>query len=131
MDNIIMMRVLIVEDHKEYAVIIKMLVQQMGLEAIHAPTGEQAIELAKTQKPDLILLDLNLPGMTGWDVLKAIKEQYGEHGIPCIVSTAYTDPANRMVGKFQYVKSYITKPYELSELKTAIEAALELYKVGV
>jgi len=126
-----MMSVLIIEDHREYATIIKMLVQQMGLQAILAATGEQAIEIAKTQKPDLIVLDLNLPGISGWDVLSAIKEQYGEHGIPCIVSTAYSDPANRLVGKFQYVKAYITKPYELSELKKAIEAALELYKVGV
>lgn len=125
------MNILIVEDHKDYATVIKMLVEQMGLRATLAPTGEQAIERAQAQKPDLILLDLNLPGMSGWDVLKAIKQLYGEHGVPCIVSTAYCDCANRMVGKFEYVKQYIVKPYELSELRTAIESALELYKVGV
>lgn len=123
--------VLIIEDHRQYAKIIEMLLQQMDIPCKHAPDGESAIRIAGEEKPMLVLLDLELPDMTGWQILDTLRDMYDEYSIPVIVSTAQTDTTNRMIARFQFIKRYITKPYELSELSAAIEEALELYKVAV
>jgi twitching motility two-component system response regulator PilH len=123
--------ILIIEDHRQYAKIIEMLLDQMGIPHRHAPDGTCAIDIAKAEKPLLVLLDLNLPDMNGWEILDTLRDTYDEYSFPVIVSTAQTDPANRMIARFQFIKRYVTKPYELSELREAIEEALELYKVAV
>jgi len=123
--------ILIIEDHRQYAKVIEMLLDQMGVRHQHAPNGTTAIEYAQSEKPMLVLLDLNLPDMTGWEILDTLRNIYDEYSFPVIVSTAQTDPTNRMIARFQFIKRYVTKPYELSELRAAIEEALELYKVAV
>jgi two-component system nitrogen regulation response regulator GlnG len=75
--------------------------------------------------PDILLLDINMPGMSGWQVLETVKERYPDFAFPVIVLTALTDPANRLIGKLQqHVVRYMTKPFELDDLADTVRQAL-------
>lgn len=116
--------ILIVEDADEIAHIVAMTLKRIGLETSHADRGSIAVELIDAQKPDLILLDLNLPGMMGWEILDYAKTQYGDGSFAVIVMTANSDSANRLIGKFQEVQQYIVKPFTPKQLIEAVETVL-------
>lgn len=118
--------VLIIEDSVELATMIMVTLGRIGLRTRHASEGKEAVALAKAERPDLIILDLNLPGMGGWETLEEIHAHYDSHPIPTIVTTAHNDPSNRVIGKLQSVHRYITKPFLPRDMIEAIQAALAL-----
>lgn len=117
--------ILVVEDDPNYAMLTMAMLKRAGFEARHAQDGEVALSLAQESKPDLILLDLNLPGMSGWQLLDGIKEAYGEDSFRVIVTSAYNDSANRLVGKLQTVSHYLTKPFTPQQLIHVIGDVME------
>lgn len=119
--------VLIVEDAVELAQISQITLSRLGLKTMHAVNGQRALEMLAEQTPDLMLLDIGLPGMNGWEVLERIKLDESAPEFPIIVLTAAGDPVNRLIGKLQErVKRYIVKPYSVDELKQAVREILEL-----
>jgi DNA-binding response OmpR family regulator len=115
--------ILIVEDTPEFAKLTMLTLERYGYDnAHHAINGEEAMRYVEERKPALMLLDLNLPGMSGWQVLDALKERHGE--LPVIVTTAQSDSANRVVGKLQNVFKYLVKPFSPQDLVKTIDAAL-------
>jgi CheY-like chemotaxis protein len=117
--------VLIVEDTLELAEVIQATLERMQMVTLHETHGSKAISALDAQKPDVVLLDIALPDMTGWKILDAIKEKYGEDAMPAvIVITAYGDPANRLVGKLQGVFSYLIKPFTSDEVEQIVTQAL-------
>jgi CheY-like chemotaxis protein len=119
--------VLIVEDAIELAQISQITLSRLGLRTMHAVNGQRALEMLAEQTPDLMLLDIGLPGMNGWEVLERIKLEEAAPEFPIIVLTAAGDPVNRLIGKLQErVKRYIVKPYSVDELKQAVREILEL-----
>lgn len=121
--------VLLVEDNPAMAEMIMTCLAHIKVHAQHKATGEEAWELLENHKPDLILLDLSLPKMSGWELLEKVKAKYGGHEIPVIVVTALTDKPNRIIGRLQYVSRYLAKPFTIQELSAAIDDVLELYKI--
>lgn len=118
---------LIVEDTDDIARIIEMTLEHLGIESKHANNGSKALQLVSEAFPDLILLDIGLPGMSGWEVLEAIKNRYPDAEFPVIIMTAFGDPANRLIGKFQkHVSHYFVKPFDVKELSQAVREALQL-----
>lgn len=116
---------LVVEDSDDVAGLVMLMLNRMGMESRHAANGFAALNAAEERLPDILLLDINMPGMTGWQVLETIKERYPDFAFPVIVLTALTDPANRLIGKLQeHVFRYMTKPFELDELADAVRQAL-------
>lgn len=119
--------VLIVEDAVELAQISQITLSRLGLRTLHAVNGQRALEMLAEQTPDLMLLDIGLPGINGWEVLERIKLDESAPEFPIIVLTAAGDPVNRLIGKLQErVKRYIVKPYSVDELKQAVREVLEL-----
>ncbi len=120
--------VLIVEDTVELAEVIQATVEGMGLSAEHATHGKIALERLKNVSPSLILLDIGLPDITGWEMLKSIKEMYNSSSsMPVIiVITAYGDPANRLIGKLQDINSYLIKPFTPDQIERTIRETLSL-----
>lgn len=118
--------VLIIEDTTELAEIIQATLERMDMVTDHATHGNRAIEKLSTMKPDVVLLDIGLPDMTGWKIMDAIKERQQETGrIPIIIIiTAYDDPANRLVGKLQGVNGYLIKPFTADEIERAVSQAI-------
>lgn len=118
--------ILVVEDTELLAQLIIDSLKHAGFQAVHAIDGEAALEYLATTTPDLMLLDLNLPGLSGWDVMKHMVAEKGEDAVPVIVTTAYGDPANRVIGKLQHVKDYLVKPFEVPALIRTVEEVLGL-----
>lgn len=118
--------VLIVEDTMELAEVIQATLERMNMVTIHETHGNKALNALEEVKPDVVLLDISLPDMTGWKILDTLKEKYGENNLPAvIVITAYGDPANRLVGKLQGVYSYLIKPFTADEVEDIVTRALQ------
>lgn len=117
-------KALIIEDTAELAEILRITLSNMGIETFNAFHGKKAIDFIKTHQPDLILLDIGLPDMSGWKVLETVEQL--EITLPkIIVISAFSDPANRLVGKLQGVSSYLIKPFTTQEVESVIQKALQ------
>lgn len=91
---------------------------------LHAPTGEKGLELLKTHKPDVILLDLTLPGMSGFDVLKNIKEDPATANIPVIILSNISEAADIKKGRELGAVNYLVKvSLSLDEIVRAVRGA--------
>lgn len=120
-------RVLIVEDTVELAELVVVTLRRARIVAEYEVRGERAFARYVELLPAVVLLDLNLPDMTGWKLLESIKDHAKETGTPMpriVVMTALGDPANRLVGKLQGVHSYLVKPFTPAEMQRTVQDAL-------
>ena len=115
--------ILIVEDEKD---IIKMLdynLKKEGYETLSTRNGEDALDLAKKERPDLILLDLMLPGLGGLEICKELKRDERLSVIPIIMLTAKAQETDKIVGLELGADDYVTKPFSPKELIARIKVA--------
>jgi CheY-like chemotaxis protein len=113
--------VLIIEDQTAIADVVSAALEGLGLVPHHVLNANAALEFLESNRPDLIVLDIGLPGMSGWELLEIIQAWRKDAHIPILVTTAFADPANRLVGKLQDVDYYLQKPFEVAALQeTAI-----------
>ena len=116
--------VLIIEDTTELAEVIQATLERMNMRTAHETHGGTAITRYEELRPDVVLLDIGLPDMTGWKFLEAVKEKHKDEMPIIIVITAYGDPANRLVAKFQGVYNYLIKPFTSDEVEQVVMSAL-------
>lgn len=120
--------VLIVEDTVELAEILRATLEPLDLNVFHEAHGLKAIDRYFEIEPDLVLLDIALPDLTGWKVLETIREnRRGGKEPKIIVITAYGDPANRLMGKLQDVHGYLVKPFKPDDVEAEVRKALGLH----
>jgi len=118
--------ILIIEDTAELAEVIQATLENKGMEVAWVSHGSKGLEKIEAKTPDIILLDIGLPDMTGWKVLEKLhKVKEKPEDIPTIiVITAYGDPANRLIGKLQGIHSYLIKPFTSDEVERVVQGAL-------
>ncbi len=119
--------VLIVEDALELAEILQLTLRRLKLRTAHESFGVKAAERFKELQPDIVLLDISLPDIPGWQVLESIKQSSEVLGLRMpmvIVITAFGDPANRLIGKLQGVYRYLIKPFTPREVEQIVREAL-------
>jgi len=116
-----MTKILIVEDESSLSEPLSFLLRKEGFETVLADDGLKAVELFTSQHPDLILLDLMLPGISGTEVCKRIR---GVSMVPIIMLTAKDDEVDKVVGLELGADDYVTKPYSGRELVARIKAVL-------
>ena len=114
-------RVLAVDDEKLILKGIRYSLEQDGMDVDSAYDGEEALELARANKYDIILLDIMLPEMTGYEVCQNIR---GFSDVPIIMLTAKSDDMDKILGLEYGADDYITKPFNILELKARIKAIL-------
>ena len=116
--------VLVVDDAEAN---IDILVEALGseYEVSVAMDGESALESVESELPDIILLDIMMPGMDGYEVCQRLKSDTKTAGIPIVFLTAMTDDENRTRGFELGAVAYITKPFEISEVKAVVKAHLK------
>jgi DNA-binding response OmpR family regulator len=118
-------QVLSIEDDKQLFELIRLSLQPLPIELHHASTGQEAIQLLKETGIDLIILDIMLPDMHGWAVLKEIETQnITVKGV--IVLTAQTAATHRVIAHLQNVSIYMNKPFLPQELRDKVAETLEL-----
>jgi DNA-binding response OmpR family regulator len=123
-----MEKVLIVDDEKKIAEIIKAYLEREGFQTVTAYDGKTALDLAFKQHPNLIILDLMLPEVSGWDVCRAIRK---ESDIPIIMLTARDEVTDKIVGLEMGADDYVTKPFDPKELVSRVRAVLRRTELKV
>lgn len=118
-------RVVYIEDDPEMIDLVSMILSRRGFTVKGAHGGRKGLEMVTQELPDLILLDLMMPGMDGWEVYQQIKANEQTHNIPVIVVTAKAQPIDRVLGlHIAKVDDYISKPFHPQELLNSIEKVL-------
>jgi len=115
-------KILIVEDEKDIAKMLDYNLKKEGYKTSLARDGEDALDLAVREHPDLILLDLMLPGVDGLEVCKELKKERTTSGIPIIMLTAKSRESDKIVGLELGADDYVTKPFSPRELIARIKA---------
>jgi two-component system alkaline phosphatase synthesis response regulator PhoP len=120
-----MNRILIIEDDPDIALSIKYhMEKQGGFNVVVAENGEQGLEAALRDIPDLVLLDLNLPGIDGMEVCRALRERIETGSVPIIMLTARVDEQDTITGLNSGADDYITKPFSVKEVVARVRAVL-------
>jgi len=114
-------KVLIVEDDKNISDLLQLYLQKEGYTVVSADDGGEGLAKFRSEKPDLVLLDLMMPVMDGWSVCKAIR---AESQTPVIMLTAKGETDDKVLGLKTGADDYITKPFEMKEVLARIEAVL-------
>ena len=118
-------RILVVDDEQDLVVMISKALRYQGYEVITANDGQEGLEKAKTEKPDLIVLDLMLPRINGYKVCGLLKKDTRYAKIPVILFTAKANAEDIELGKKVGADAYITKPYERDALLSKIEELIK------
>jgi DNA-binding response OmpR family regulator len=116
--------ILLVDDERDLVFYTKLFLEEKGYEVTEAYDGQQALEVLETFRPDLVLLDVTMPRLSGWDVLKRMQEDPEKVDIPVLMLTARSEDADKARGWELGVTWYQTKPFELDELAMVIERIL-------
>lgn len=116
--------ILIVEDEKDIRELLAINLRREGFNVLEGGDGPQAVELAQENRPDLILLDLMLPGLDGLSVCRSLQKDPSTAGIPVIMLTAKGEEVDRIVGLELGAQDYIVKPFSVREVILRIRAVL-------
>ena len=119
-----MQTVLVIEDEKDLAELVAFHLEKEGFRPLIAGDGASGLEEARSAKPDLILLDLMLPGMMGTEVCRALKGSGETAAIPVIMLTAKGEEIDRVVGFEVGADDYVVKPFSIRELMLRVRAVL-------
>jgi len=117
-------KILIVDDEKDIVKMLNYNLKKEGYRTVDAHDGEDALALAVREHPDLILLDLMLPGIDGLEVCKQLKKEAKTSRIPIIMLTAKTQETDKIVGLELGADDYVSKPFSPKELNARIKAVL-------
>jgi two-component system phosphate regulon response regulator PhoB len=119
-----MARVLVIEDEKDLQVILEYNLRQVGHQVFQAFTGREGLITARTQKPEVILLDLMLPDTPGTDICRQLKQDPSTASVPVVVISAKGEEIDRVVGFELGADDYVVKPFSVRELSLRIQAIL-------
>jgi len=114
-------KVLVVEDDKKTAELMEVYLQREGYQVLSTHDGRQALDLARDELPDLVLLDLMLPGINGMELCRLLRE---ESGVPIIMVTARSTEMDKLKGLDLGADDYVTKPFSPRELMARVRAVL-------
>ena len=114
-------RILVVDDEKKIVDIVRAYLEREGFQTMAAYDGKTALDMARSQSPDLVVLDLMLPEISGLDVCRALRR---ESNMPVIMLTARDEDTDKIVGLELGADDYVTKPFNPRELVSRVKAVL-------
>lgn len=119
-------KILVVDDEPDLRDVLATLLNQEGYQILTANDGKMALESAKKNIPDLILMDVMMPKMNGFQALEKLKKEKLTMDIPVIMVTAKSDDKDIQEGISHFADKYITKPYDLKKLLNEVEKTLTI-----
>jgi two-component system cell cycle response regulator DivK len=120
--------ILVVEDNLDNYELVRTILEIAGYDTFLAVNGRDGVNAARKQKPDLILMDLALPEMDGWEATKLIREDPETVHIPMVALTAYSLPRERKRALDAGVDAYLSKPFDANQLIQLVENTLQNLK---
>lgn len=117
-------RILIVEDDEDVAKVLKGRLEREGYETLAKGTGKAALSYAADHRPDLVVLDVGLPDISGLEVAKRLRKIYLPWTVPILMLTARDQPVDKLYGFAHGADSYLTKPYDAAELCQTVKLLL-------
>jgi DNA-binding response OmpR family regulator len=122
MENKTVRRIVCIEDEPEMIELIQLILNRRGFEVLGAPGGKEGLRMVRELHPDLVLLDLMMPDMDGWEVYQQMKAEESTHNIPVIIVTAKAQNIDKVLGlHIAKVDDYIAKPFGPQELIDSVE----------
>ena len=122
-------RVVYIEDEQEMIDLVRLILNRRGYEIFGANGGREGLDIVRKVLPDLVLLDLMMPDMDGWDVYQQMKADEATQKIPVIVVTAKAQSIDKVLGlHIAKVDDYISKPFSPQELVDSVEKVLARYE---
>jgi signal transduction histidine kinase len=118
-------QILIVEDENDCAELLTYNLQKENYEAVIARNGKEAIEAVQRQKPDVVLLDVMMPELNGWEVCRILRESTNGKSLPIIMLTALSEEEERVKGLSLGADDYLSKPYSVKELLLKIRKHID------
>jgi len=118
---VVVRRVLVLDDEPEIVRLVRDYLERGGFEVLTADNGADALRIARQHHPDLVILDLNLPGLDGLDVARSLRR---DGDVPIIMLTARTEEADRVAGLELGADDYVTKPFSPREIVARVRAVL-------
>ena len=124
-------RILCIEDDPEMIDLIRLILVRRGFEVLGASGGNAGIKAVREQLPDLVLLDLMMPDMDGWEVYQQMKANESTRNIPVVVVTAKAQNIDKVLGlHIAKVDDYISKPFSPQELLNSVEKIIGQNKIA-
>ena len=120
-----MTKILLVEDNEDNRDMLARRLLRRGYEVVMAPDGRKGVDMARTQAPDLILMDMSLPVLDGWDATRTLKDAPDTRSIPVIALTAHAMRGDQQKALDAGCDDYDTKPIEFQRLLSKIESLLK------
>ncbi|HOY68899.1 MAG TPA: response regulator [Candidatus Ozemobacteraceae bacterium] len=120
--------ILVADDEPHILRVVKDKLANAGFTVVTATNGEEALEAARREKPVLILLDVMMPKMNGFDVCRSLRAENGFAGVPILLLTARGQEVDRQMGLEAGASEYITKPFSPRELLATVQSHLEAAK---
>ena len=114
-------KVLIIEDEEVCAQLVDLVINKSGIEVIIAADGNEGVEKAISERPDLIFLDIMLPGMNGYDIIKRLKNDPVLAAIPIVVVSARAGEDGRRLVRDTGCQEFIPKPFKVAQIRSALE----------
>ncbi len=114
-------KILVVDDEVKIVRVVRAYLEKEGYQVLEAYDGRQALDVARKERPDLLILDLMLPELSGWDVCRTIRQ---ESDVPVIMLTAQDEDTDKIVGLELGAGDYVTKPFNPKELMARVHAIL-------
>jgi two-component system, OmpR family, phosphate regulon response regulator PhoB len=119
------LRVLVVDDEQSIRLLCRVNLGASGMEVLEADDGNTGLELARTEHPDLILLDVMMPGLDGWDVARELAQDAATRDIPVVFLTARAEAADRRRGAQLGGVGYLVKPFDPVGIGEVVEDVIE------
>ncbi len=120
------MKILIVDDTKTLLSLIQIYLMGWGLEFVEAHDGLEGLRKAREARPDLVISDVRMPGMDGFELCAALRADPSLHGTPVVLLTSLTDVASREKGKLVGATRFLTKPVAVQDLRAVVGSVLKL-----
>jgi twitching motility two-component system response regulator PilG len=120
------MKVLIVDDTKTLLSLIQVYLMGWGLQFAEAQDGLEGLQKARELRPDLIISDVRMPGMDGFELCAAVRSDANLHGVPLILLTSLKDDVSRHKGRLVGASAFLSKPVSVDELRATVSKVLKL-----
>ena len=116
---------MVVDDEPDILLTVRVNLELAGFLVVPVSTGEDALAALRQDLPDLLVLDIRLPGISGWDVLRTIRDDPDLRDLPVVVLSAHASPGSLVRAEQLGAHAYVTKPFSPDDLSRKVRAALE------